>query len=163
MNMADPYLEFLASKTRCADSRGLTDIPELADHLFPFQAHSVAFALRSGGAGLFLDTGLGKTECQLEWCRHAQEATNGRSLIMVPLAVAGQTFAVLWVYLGMGFALPVWLCIAFIALSAIERRWQLLARIWASSSASVVFATVLIVAMVLLGLPDGPAFIYFQF
>ena len=28
---------------------------------------------------------------------------------------------------------------------------------------AVVFATALIVAMSLLGLPDGPAFIYFQF
>jgi hypothetical protein len=51
----------------------------------------------------------------------------------------------------------------FIGLSAIERRHRLLARIWASSLASVVFAAVLIVAMLLLALPDGPAFIYFQF
>jgi alginate O-acetyltransferase complex protein AlgI len=51
----------------------------------------------------------------------------------------------------------------FVAMSALERRHQLLHRIWSSASASVVFATVLIVAMLLLGLPDGPAFIYFQF
>jgi alginate O-acetyltransferase complex protein AlgI len=51
----------------------------------------------------------------------------------------------------------------FIALSALERRHQLLNRIWSSPTTSVVFATVLIVAMLLLGLPDGPAFIYFQF
>lgn len=51
----------------------------------------------------------------------------------------------------------------FIALSAIERRYRVLDRIWASQLASVVFATMLIVAMLLLGLPDGPAFIYFQF
>lgn len=51
----------------------------------------------------------------------------------------------------------------FIGLSAIERRYRLLDKIWASSLASVVFAAVLIVAMMLLGLPDGPAFIYFQF
>jgi hypothetical protein len=40
---------------------------------------------------LFLDTGLGKTECQLEWCQKALEASNGRALILTPLAVAGQT------------------------------------------------------------------------
>jgi alginate O-acetyltransferase complex protein AlgI len=51
----------------------------------------------------------------------------------------------------------------FIGLSAIERRYRLLDKIWASSLASVVFASVLIVAMLLLGVPDGPAFIYFQF
>ncbi len=52
---------------------------------------------------------------------------------------------------------------AFIALSAFERRYRVLDRIWASQLASVVFAAMLIVAMLLLGLPDGPAFIYFQF
>ncbi len=51
----------------------------------------------------------------------------------------------------------------FVALSAIERRARLLDRIWASPIGSVVFATVLIVVMLLVGLPDGPAFIYFQF
>ncbi len=34
------------------------------------------------------------------------------------LAVAGQATAVLWVYFGMGFVLPIWLCAIFIALSA---------------------------------------------
>lgn len=87
----DAYADFLASKAVRAPTRGLTHTPELAEHLFPFQAHSVAHALRTGTGGLFLDTGLGKTECQLEWCQHAMEATNGRALILTPLAVAGQT------------------------------------------------------------------------
>ena len=52
---------------------------------------------------------------------------------------------------------------AFVGMSGIERGQRLLHRIWSSSTASVVFATALIVAMLLLGLPDGPAFIYFQF
>ncbi|HLT39929.1 MAG TPA: MBOAT family protein, partial [Enhygromyxa sp.] len=51
----------------------------------------------------------------------------------------------------------------FVAISAIDRKYRLLHRIWSSASASVVFATILIVAMLLLALPDGPAFIYFQF
>ena len=85
------YQEFLALKAISAPVRGLDEVPDLAGHLFPFQTHSVDFCLRAGTAGLFLDTGLGKTEIQLEWCRHAMEATNGKSLIMVPLAVAGQT------------------------------------------------------------------------
>lgn len=87
----DDYNNFLARKAIKAPNRGLAEVPELAAHLFPFQAHSVAFCLRVGTAGLFLDTGLGKTECQLEWCRHAMDATNGRALLLVPLAVAGQT------------------------------------------------------------------------
>jgi hypothetical protein len=89
--MKTEYAEFLASKAVRAPMRGLKQVPELAAHLFNFQAHSVAHALMAGGAGLFLDTGLGKTECQLEFLRHAGEATNGRTLLLTPLAVAGQT------------------------------------------------------------------------
>jgi len=51
----------------------------------------VNFGLRAGSFGLFLDTGLGKTEIQLEFCHRAAQAANGRSLILTPLAVAGQT------------------------------------------------------------------------
>lgn len=85
------YMDFLASKALSAPQRGLDRVPDLAPHLFPFQRHSVEFALRTGCAGLFLDTGLGKTECQLEWCQKAIEATNTKALILTPLAVAGQT------------------------------------------------------------------------
>ena len=85
------YASFLAAKAVRAPQRGLVDMPAMAPHLFPFQRHCAEFALRAGAAGIFLDTGLGKTEIQLEWCRHAAKATNGRALILTPLAVAGQT------------------------------------------------------------------------
>lgn len=39
---------------------------------------------------MFLDTGLGKSFCELEFCRQALEKTNGRALILAPLAVAKQ-------------------------------------------------------------------------
>src|SRR5690242_9480530 len=87
----DDYLKFLASKAVRPPMRGLSRVPDLASHLFPFQAQCVDFALRAGCAGIFLDTGLGKTEIQLEWCQKAIEATNGKALILTPLAVAGQT------------------------------------------------------------------------
>src|SRR5512139_2573231 len=89
--MRQKYKQFLVSKALKASAHGMADVPELADHLFPFQHHCVDFALRVGCAGLFLDTGLGKTECQLEWCQKAIEATNAKALILTPLAVAGQT------------------------------------------------------------------------
>src|SRR5262245_29880182 len=73
-----------------AEARGLVKTPKLARHLFPFQAHCVQYLLRTGTGGLFLDTGLGKTAVELEWCRHAAEASNGRALILTPLAVARQ-------------------------------------------------------------------------
>jgi hypothetical protein len=85
------YQMFLDKKTIRAPLRGLANVPNLASHLFKFQSDSVAFALRAGSAAIFHDTGLGKTEQILEWCRHAAAATSGRALILTPLAVAGQT------------------------------------------------------------------------
>ncbi len=85
------YSQFLASKAIRANQRGLKTVPELAKHLFPFQRHCVEFSLRAGASGCFLDTGLGKTEVQLEWCQKAIEATNAKALIWTPLAVAQQT------------------------------------------------------------------------
>ena len=89
--MTPEYAKFLARKALRAKERGLERVPDLAKHLFPFQIHCVDFALRAGCSGLFLDTGLGKTECELEWCQKAIEATNQKALILTPLAVAGQT------------------------------------------------------------------------
>lgn len=88
--MSKSYEAFLASKHVAAQERGMKNIPALASHLFPFQRHCVEFALRCGSSGLFLDTGLGKTACELEWSQHAAEASNGRALILTPLAVARQ-------------------------------------------------------------------------
>lgn len=85
------YSKFLASKVIRATSRGLARSPELAAHLFPFQRSCVEHHLRVGAAGCFLDTGLGKTEVQLEWCQKLIEATNQKALIWTPLAVAQQT------------------------------------------------------------------------
>lgn len=84
------YLDFLARKAPVAARRGVAEVPELMGHLFPFQAACVEFLARIGSGGLFLDTGLGKTAVELEWCRLAAEATNGRALILTPLAVARQ-------------------------------------------------------------------------
>jgi len=87
----DAYRQFLRQKAVSVPQRGLQRVPELADHLFPFQALCVEHHLRVGSAGCFLDTGLGKTEVQLEFCQRAIEPTNGRALILTPLAVASQT------------------------------------------------------------------------
>jgi hypothetical protein len=84
------YAEFIAMKAPAAEQRGLSSVPILAAHLFPFQREATAFGLRSGSWGCFFDTGLGKTACELEWCRHAADATNGQALILTPLAVARQ-------------------------------------------------------------------------
>ncbi|MBA2708123.1 MAG: helicase, partial [Gemmatimonadaceae bacterium] len=88
--MPTDYAAFLASKKVEAPRRGLATVPTLASHLFRFQREAVTFGLEAGSFGLFLDTGLGKTRTQLEWATHAASATNGRALILTPLAVARQ-------------------------------------------------------------------------
>jgi hypothetical protein len=91
MSMMQPeYASFLAGKQPRAIASGLPFTPQLHPDLAPHQRDAVAFGLRQGRWGLFFDTGLGKTLCELEWCRHAAIATNGRALILAPLAVAGQ-------------------------------------------------------------------------
>ena len=83
------YADFLARKAPRAMASGF-EPRSLPDHLFDFQKECVAFALRQGRAGLYLDTGLGKTRCQLEWCAQAAEQSNGKALLLTPLAVAKQ-------------------------------------------------------------------------
>ncbi len=84
------YRSFLATKAVTVPLRGMSEVPPLAEHLFKFQRSAVEFGLRAGSWGLFFDTGLGKTACELEWCRHAAAASNGYALILTPLAVARQ-------------------------------------------------------------------------
>jgi hypothetical protein len=90
MPQVDEYQQFLLRKRLIAPQRGLSVVPSIASHLFPFQREAVQFGLRAGSWGCFFDTGLGKTRTQLEWSAHAAEATNGAALILTPLAVARQ-------------------------------------------------------------------------
>lgn len=87
--MRNDYTSFLLRKRPRAVERGI-EVDAVAPFLFPYQRECVRFCLRVGSAGLFLDTGLGKTLCELEWAEHARKATNGRALILAPLAVAHQ-------------------------------------------------------------------------
>ena len=54
------------------------------------QSVAVDYALNKGRASLFLDTGLGKSFCELEFAKQCAEETGRPSLILTPLAVAGQ-------------------------------------------------------------------------
>jgi len=69
---------------------------------FGFEPHKIAapikdhqkavldFALNRGKSAAFLDTGLGKSLIELEFARQCSEETGKPSLILTPLAVAGQ-------------------------------------------------------------------------
>jgi len=69
----------------------MATVPRLHERLFPHQADLVRWALRRGRAAVFADTGLGKTDIQIEWARCICAETGGSVMILAPLAVAEQT------------------------------------------------------------------------
>ena len=82
------YDDFLKQKRWKFQSSGINvSRSHIHPMLFDFQKDVVLWALRKGRCALFLDTGLGKTFCQLEWAR----LLGGKSLIIAPLSVARQT------------------------------------------------------------------------
>jgi len=87
--ISEDYAAFLASKAPRPQACGFEPGP-MHEALFDYQRDVVAFCLRQGRAALFLDTGMGKSICTIEWCEQAAKASNGYALILTPLAVAKQ-------------------------------------------------------------------------
>lgn len=83
------YRAFIASRAPTAHKSGFEAYPINKSA----KAHQVAvlnFALERGKSAAFLDTGLGKSFIELEFARQCAEETGKPSLILTPLAVAGQ-------------------------------------------------------------------------
>lgn len=86
------YTEFLARKEARAHEDGIhASATEVNPILHDWQSEIVRWALRTGRAAIWADTGLGKTMMQIEWARLVTENTNGAALIIAPLAVCEQT------------------------------------------------------------------------
>jgi len=87
------YQQWLdARDNRVRDYSIIRKPDDLHEILFPHQRHLVAWALETGRAAIFADTGLGKTPMQVEWADHIVHEA-GRVLIIAPLAVSQQTVA----------------------------------------------------------------------
>lgn len=84
------YQEFIESKRKERRESGFVPA-DMNDNLFPFQRFIVDRAVRAGKYAIFADCGLGKTLMQLEWASQVVEYTQGKVLIVAPLAVSGQT------------------------------------------------------------------------
>lgn len=84
------YHAIIERKRVAFQGDGLSRIPALNSASFDHQSHSTEFALRKGRSALFLDTGLGKSLCALDWGRIIVEETNKPVLMLAPLAVAQQ-------------------------------------------------------------------------
>lgn len=83
------YITFLRSKQHLAGEFGF-DALWTPDSAFPFQKFIIEKACTKGRHGLFVDTGLGKTLIQLSIAHNIVKKTNGKVLILTPLAVAFQ-------------------------------------------------------------------------
>lgn len=84
------YKTFLANKCQANHDDGFDPV-WMPDFLFDFQKHLVEWAVRRGRAAIFADCGLGKTAMQLAWSENVVRKTNGKILIVTPLAVSAQT------------------------------------------------------------------------
>ena len=83
------YAAFLQSKRHLTGQYGFDPV-WMPSEVFDFQDHVITKAVRKGRMGLFADTGLGKTRMQLAIAENVVRHTNGRALILTPLAVAFQ-------------------------------------------------------------------------
>jgi len=87
--MIEEYRAFIARRAVDGQKLGFTPKPinpMAKDH----QIAALDFALNRGKSAAFLDTGLGKSFIELEFARQCAEETGKPSLILTPLAVAGQ-------------------------------------------------------------------------
>jgi hypothetical protein len=83
------YQDFIENKKHTSKNFGIP-IKWMPDGMFDFQEYVSEYASKKGRAGIFLDTGLGKTLIELTLARNYIEATNKPVLIITPLAVAFQ-------------------------------------------------------------------------
>lgn len=83
------YREFIANRATKVKSEGFTP-NSYNQRLKVHQKNVIDFALNKGRSAAFLDTGLGKSLIELEFANQCAEYTGKPSLILTPLAVAGQ-------------------------------------------------------------------------
>jgi len=82
------YAEFLARKQARVEKPGReVTADQIHPMLHDWQNELVRWAVRTGRAALWADTGMGKTVMQLEWAR----LSGDRPLVVAPLAVCQQT------------------------------------------------------------------------
>lgn len=84
------YEAFLQAKAQMGTRDGFEPV-WMPDFLFDFQQSLVEWAILKGKAAILADCGLGKSPMQLVWSENVVRFTNGRVLILTPLAVAAQT------------------------------------------------------------------------
>jgi len=83
------YADLIESKRHRYDDAGFEPL-FMPDALFGFQKALVEWAIRKGRAAIFADCGLGKSAMQMTFAENVVRKTNGRVLVLTPLAVGQQ-------------------------------------------------------------------------
>jgi len=84
------YQDFIESKSQLSSGHGFEPV-FMPDFLFDFQSSLLDHALNRGRSAIFADCGLGKTPMELVWAENVIRKTNGKVLLLTPLAVSQQT------------------------------------------------------------------------
>lgn len=86
------YQEFIESKRQIDTMDGFKPA-FMPDVLFDFQQALTDWSVQKGRSAILADCGLGKTPMQLTYAQNVVQHTNGRVLVLTPLAVVSQTIA----------------------------------------------------------------------
>ena len=100
-SVAPDYKNFLVEKTHDRTFSGFAPTFN-PDFLYPHQQALLEWSVQKGKGAIFADCGMGKTPIALSWAQNVIERTNGRVLILTPLAVGAQ-----FVQEGTKFGIPV--------------------------------------------------------
>lgn len=84
------YHQFLDSKRQLSGVFGFDPV-WMPDFLYDFQKHLLNWSLVKGRSAIFADCGLGKTPIQLAWAENVVRRSNGKVLVITPIAVGHQT------------------------------------------------------------------------
>jgi hypothetical protein len=83
------YQDFINQKKHIGGHYGFEPV-YMPDFLFDFQKALIEWAVKKGKAAIFADCGLGKSPMELVWAQNIVQKTNGRVLLLTPLAVGAQ-------------------------------------------------------------------------
>lgn len=84
------YAAFLDAKSQLRTRDGFAPV-FMPSFLFGFQGALTEWAVEQGRSAILADCGMGKTAMLLVWAENVRRHTNGRVLVLTPLAVGGQT------------------------------------------------------------------------
>ena len=83
------YNDYLLTKQNANKNSGFDPL-WIPDFLYDFQKDLTGWAIKKGSSAIFADCGLGKSIMELVWASNVIQKTNGKVLLLTPIAVGQQ-------------------------------------------------------------------------